>query len=254
MINDFVFVRDHTSRVGKMTIPAPSALHFRSGPDGVSKAIYPDMPAFFHDLGQTYRQVVRSFADAGCRYLQLDEVYIAYLCDPEIRKIPAGRGENPDQLLDNYIDMINAAVTDIPSDMCITMHLCRGNFRSTFMASGGYESVAEKLFNNVDIDGYFLEYDDARSGGFEPLRFVPKGKQVVLGLVTSKSGSLESKVELKRRIEEAARYVDIGQVCLSPQCGFASTEEGNALSEAEQWAKLALVVDVAGEIWGTNAR
>jgi 5-methyltetrahydropteroyltriglutamate--homocysteine methyltransferase len=193
---------------------------------------------------------VRAFADAGCRYLQLDEVNFAYLCDPKLRAQVAGRGEDPDKLPSVYAGMINAAMSDIPSDMTIAMHLCRGNFQSTFVASGGYEPVAETLFNTINVHGYFLEYDSDRAGGFEPLRFVPKGKMVVLGLVTSKSGRLESRDELKRRVDEAAKYIPLEQLCLSPQCGFASTEEGNILSEDEQWAKLAMIVELAEEIWG----
>jgi len=193
---------------------------------------------------------VRAFANAGCRYLQLDEVNFAYLCDPKLRAQVAGRGEDPDKLPSVYAGMINAAMSDIPSDMTIAMHLCRGNFQSTFVASGGYEPVAETLFNTINVHGYFLEYDSDRAGGFEPLRFVPKGKTVVLGLVTSKSGRLELRDELKRRVDEAAKYVPLEQLCLSPQCGFASTEEGNILSENEQWAKLAMIVELAEEIWG----
>jgi len=193
---------------------------------------------------------VRAFADAGCRYLQLDEVNLAYLCDPELRVQVSERGDDPDRLPLIYAGIINAAISDVPPDMTITMHLCRGNFRSTFVASGGYEPIAEMLFNTIRVHGYFLEFDSARAGGFEPLRFVPKGKQVVLGLVTSKSGTLESRDELKRRIDEAAKFVDIDQLCLSPQCGFASTEDGNVLAEEEQWAKLRLIVDLAKEVWG----
>jgi 5-methyltetrahydropteroyltriglutamate--homocysteine methyltransferase len=193
---------------------------------------------------------VRAFADAGCRYLQLDEVNLAYLCDPSLREQVRARGDDPEALPGAYAGMINAAISDIPADMAITMHLCRGNFRSTFVASGGYEPIAEMLFNTIGVHGYFMEYDTARAGGFEPLRFVPKGKTVVLGLVTSKSGTLESKDELRRRIEEATKFIDIDQLCLSPQCGFASTEDGNTLAEAEQWAKLAMIVELADEIWG----
>jgi 5-methyltetrahydropteroyltriglutamate--homocysteine methyltransferase len=193
---------------------------------------------------------VRAFADAGCRYLQLDEVNLAYLCDPALRAQVASRGDDPAALPGVYANMINAAMSDIPPDMTITMHLCRGNFRSTFVASGGYDPIAELLFNDIKVHGYFMEYDSDRAGGFEPLRFVPKGKTVVLGLVTSKSGTLESRDVIMRRIEEAAKYLDIDQLCLSPQCGFASTEEGNVLAEDEQWAKLAMIVDIAREVWG----
>ena len=205
---------------------------------------------FISDLGEAYRKVVRAFADAGCRYLQLDEVNLAYLCDPSLRQIIAARGEDPAALPAIYAGMINAAISDIPPDMTITMHLCRGNFRSSFVASGGYEPVAELLFNAINVNGYFMEYDTERAGGFEPLRFVPKGKSIVLGLVTTKTGTLEMKDSIKRRIDEAAKFVALDQLCLSPQCGFASTEEGNVLAEDEEWAKLRMIVEVADEVWG----
>jgi 5-methyltetrahydropteroyltriglutamate--homocysteine methyltransferase len=193
---------------------------------------------------------VRAFADAGCRYLQIDEVNFTYLCDPKLGAQVADRADDPEQLPAVYAGMINAAISDTPSDITIAMHLCRGNFQSTFVASGGYEPVAEILFNAINVHGYFMEYDSDRAGGFEPLRFVPKGKTVVLGLVTTKSGRLESKGEIKRRIEQAAKYVPLDQLCLSPQCGFASTEEGNILTEDAQWAKLKMIVEVAEEVWG----
>jgi len=249
MLEHFRFVKDHAHVVPKMTIPSPSSLHFRYGRDAVPESIYRDMTDFYRDLGQTYRKAVRAFADAGCRYLQLDEVNFTYLCDPKLREQVANRGDDPERLPAIYAGMINAAISDIPPDMTITMHLCRGNFRSTFVASGGYEPVAEILFNSIGVHGYFMEYDSERAGGFEPLRFVPKGKTVVLGLVTTKSGRLESKDELKRRIDEAAKFIDLDQLCLSPQCGFASTEEGNILAEEEQWAKLKMIVEVAEEVW-----
>jgi 5-methyltetrahydropteroyltriglutamate--homocysteine methyltransferase len=233
-----------------MTIPSPSSLHFRYGRDAVPASIYPAMEDFYRDLGASYRAVVRAFADAGCRYLQLDEVNFAYLCDPKLRAFVAERGDDPQMLPHIYARMINAAISDVPPDMTKAMHLCRGNFQSSFVASGGYEPVAEILFNEIDIDAYFMEYDSDRAGGFEPLRFVPKGKMVVLGLVTSKSGTLEEKDALKRRIDEAAKFVDLDQLCLSPQCGFASSEEGNILAEDEQWAKLRRIVEVADEVWG----
>jgi 5-methyltetrahydropteroyltriglutamate--homocysteine methyltransferase len=250
MLEHFKFLKAHTQQTPKMTIPSPSAVHFRDGRDAVPASIYPDMEEFYRDLGQTYRKAVRAFADAGCRYLQLDEVNLTYLCDPKLIQQVRDRGENPDELPAAYARMINAAMSDIPADMAITMHLCRGNFRSTFIASGGYEPVAEVLFNTINVHGYFMEYDSDRAGGFEPLRFVPKGKQVVLGLVTSKTGTLESKDEIKRRIDEAAKYVPLDQLCLSPQCGFASSEEGNVLAEEEQWAKLRMIVEIADEVWG----
>jgi 5-methyltetrahydropteroyltriglutamate--homocysteine methyltransferase len=250
MIEHFKFVAAHAKATPKMTIPSPSSLHFRYGRDAVPASIYPVMEDFYRDLGESYRAVVRAFADAGCRYLQLDEVNFAYLCDPKLRAFVAERGDDPRTLPHIYARMINAAISDVPADMTKAMHLCRGNFQSSFVASGGYEPVAEILFNEIDIDAYFMEYDSDRAGGFEPLRFVPKGKMVVLGLVTSKSGTLESKDTIKRRIDEAAKFVALEQLCLSPQCGFASSEEGNILAEDEQWAKLRRIVEVADEVWG----
>ena len=250
MVEHFKFLQAHTRQTAKVTIPSPSSLHFRYGRDAVPESIYPVIDDFYRDLGQSYRRVVRAFADAGCRYLQLDEVNLAYLCDPSLRGHIVARGEDPATLPSIYAGMINAAISDIPSDMTITMHLCRGNFRSSFVASGGYEPVAEVLFNAINVHGYFMEYDSDRAGGFEPLRLVPKGKTVVLGLVTSKSGTLESRDQIKRRIEQAAKYVPLDQLCLSPQCGFASTEEGNVLSEDEQWAKLRMIVEIAEQMWG----
>jgi 5-methyltetrahydropteroyltriglutamate--homocysteine methyltransferase len=250
MIEHFKFLKTHVRETPKLTIPSPSSLHFRYGRDAVPASLYPSMNDFYRDLGETYRKAVNAFADVGCRYLQLDEVNLAYLCDPNLRQQIIDRGEDPATLPGIYADMINAAIADIPSDMTITMHLCRGNFRSSFVASGGYEPVAELLFNQINVHGYFMEYDTERAGGFEPLRFVPKGKTVVLGLVTSKSGKLESRDEIKRRIDEATKFVDIDQLCLSPQCGFASTEEGNALAEDDEWAKLRMIVEIADEVWG----
>ncbi|MGA9950433.1 MAG: 5-methyltetrahydropteroyltriglutamate--homocysteine S-methyltransferase, partial [Xanthobacteraceae bacterium] len=230
--------------------PAPSAIYGRPMLTPINKAVYPTLEEFFHDLGEAYREAVRAFADAGCRYLQLDEVNLTYLCDPSLRKLITDRGEDPATLPAAYAKMINAAIAGIPSDMTITMHLCRGNFRSNFVASGGYEPVAEMLFNAINVHGYFMEYDSERAGGFEPLRFVPKDKTVVLGLVTSKTGTLESKDAIKRRIDEATKYIALDQLCLSPQCGFASTEEGNVLAEDEEWAKLRMIVELAEEVWG----
>ena len=250
MIEHFKFVAAHAKATPKMTVPSPSSLHFRYGRDAVPVEIYPDMDDFYRDLGEGYRKALRAFSDAGCRYLQLDEVNFTYLCDPKLRAFVANRGEDPETLPHVYARMINAALSDVAPDVTKAMHLCRGNFQSTFVASGGYEPVAEILFNEINIDAYFMEYDSDRAGGFAPLRFVPKGKMVVLGLVTSKSGTLESKDELKRRIDQAARYIDLDQLCLSPQCGFASTEEGNILAEDEQWAKLRRIAEVADEVWG----
>jgi 5-methyltetrahydropteroyltriglutamate--homocysteine methyltransferase len=250
MLEHFRFLRDHTNATPKMTIPSPSVLHFRGGRRAVNPDVYPEMEEFYHDLALAYRGAVQAFADAGCRYLQLDEVNLAYLCDPEQRQILRDRGDDPDRLPGIYAHMINVAIGARPADMTITMHLCRGNFRSSWIAQGGYEPVAELLFNQIGVDGYFMEFDTERAGGFEPLRFVPRNKLVVLGLVTSKTGALESRSDLQQRIDHAARYVDLEQLCLSPQCGFASTEEGNALSEEQQWAKLARIVEVAEMVWG----
>jgi 5-methyltetrahydropteroyltriglutamate--homocysteine methyltransferase len=250
MIEHFKFVAAHARATPKMTVPSPSSLHFRYGRDAVPVEIYPVMDDFYRDLGEGYRKALRAFSDAGCRYLQLDEVNFTYLCDPKLRAFVANRGEDPETLPHVYARMINAALSDVAPDVTKAMHLCRGNFQSTFVASGGYEPVAEILFNEINIDAYFMEYDSDRAGGFAPLRFVPKGKMVVLGLVTSKSGTLESKDALKRRIDQAARFIDLDQLCLSPQCGFASTEEGNILVEDEQWAKLRRITEVAEDVWG----
>jgi 5-methyltetrahydropteroyltriglutamate--homocysteine methyltransferase len=250
MIEHFKFVAAHTGRTPKITIPAPSAIYGRPLKTPIDQKIYPKLDTFFADLGQAYRKAVRAFADAGCRYLQLDEVFIAMLCDPKYRAQMTDRGDDPKYLGETYGDLINAAMSDIPSDMTITMHLCRGNYKSTFMGAGGYDAVQEILFNKINVHGYFMEYDDERSGGFEPLRMLPKGKQVVLGIMTTKTGKLESKDELKRRIDQAAKYAPLDQLCISGQCGFASTEEGNVLTEDEQWAKLRRLVEVANEVWG----
>jgi len=251
MLEHFKFLKNHTRVTPKMTIPAPSTLHFRQGRASISKEAYPDLDRFFDDLAKTYRGAIRAFYDAGCRYLQLDDTAWAMICDPNERVQSRARGDDPDTLPQRYAQLTNAALEGKPGDMAITMHSCRGNFRSTFIASGGYEFVAEALLGNTALDGYFLEYDSERAGGFEPLRFFPKGKkQLVLGLVTSKSGKLESKDGIKRRIDEATKYVALDQLCLSPQCGFASTEEGNVLAEDEQWAKLRMIVELAGEVWG----
>ncbi len=251
MLEHFKFLQAHTRVRPKMTIPSPSVLHFRSGRTGISKQIYPDIEGFFDDLAEAYRKAVRAFADAGCRYLQLDDTVWAYLCSAEQREETRARGDDPARLPAIYARVINHAIAGRPSDMVITTHSCRGNFRSTWISEGGYEPEAEVLLGQVNYDGYFLEYDTARAGGFEPLRFLPKGdKIVVLGLVTSKTGTLENKDDVKRRIEEASKYVDLDQLCLSPQCGFASTEEGNILAEDEQWAKLGMIVELAEEVWG----
>jgi 5-methyltetrahydropteroyltriglutamate--homocysteine methyltransferase len=251
MLEHFKFLKAHTRVVPKMTIPSPSVLHFRLEPGAVDKTFYPDRDGIFDDLGSTYRQAVRAFYDAGCRYLQFDDTAFAYLCSKEEMRKAKERGMNVDKLAENYARIINQALEGKPADMVVTTHVCRGNFRSTWISEGGYEPVAETLLSKVNYDGYFLEYDTARAGGFEPLRFLPKGnKIVVLGLVTTKSGTLEKKDDIKRRINEATKYVALEQLCLSPQCGFASTEEGNILAEDEQWAKLRMIVELAEEVWG----
>ena len=250
MLDHFRFLQARTTRTAKMTIPSPTSVHFRYGRDAVPESIYPSMDDFYRDLGETYRKAIRAFYDAGCRYLQLDEVNLAYLCDPALRQQVRDRGEDPEQLPAGYATMLNQAVSDVPAGMTIAMHLCRGNFRSSFVASGGYEPIADLLFNTVHIDNFFLEYDSDRAGGFEPLRFVPKNKIIVLGLVTTKTGQLESRDVIKRRIEEATKYVDIDRLCLSPQCGFSTDDQGNLLAEGEQWAKLRMIVEIAEEVWG----
>jgi 5-methyltetrahydropteroyltriglutamate--homocysteine methyltransferase len=251
MLEHFKFLKAHTSRTPKMTIPSPTVMHFRLEPGSVSKDVYASRDAIFDDLAAAYQKAVKAFYDAGCRYLQFDDTAWAYLCSQEELKKARDRGLDVDHLQDSYTAMINKALQAKPADMTITTHVCRGNFRSTFISSGGYEPVAQNLLEKCNYDGYFLEYDSDRAGGFEPLRFLPKGnKMVVLGLVTSKSGTLEKKDDIKRRIDEATKYVALDQLCLSPQCGFASTEEGNVLAEDEQWAKLQMIVELSQEVWG----
>jgi 5-methyltetrahydropteroyltriglutamate--homocysteine methyltransferase len=250
MLEHFKFLKATTKVVPKMTIPSPSVMHFRGGRAAIDKDIYPDMQGYFDDLGEVYAKAIRAFYDAGCRYLQLDDTVWAYLCSEKERALARERGEDADKLPGIYAGVINAALKAKPADMVITTHVCRGNFRSTWISEGGYEPVAEQLLGAVNYDGYFLEYDTERAGGLEPLRFLPKGrKRVVVGLVTSKSGELERKDDIKRRLEEAARYAPLDQLCLSPQCGFASTEEGNVLTEDQQWAKLAMIVEISKEVW-----
>jgi 5-methyltetrahydropteroyltriglutamate--homocysteine methyltransferase len=234
----------------KLTIPSPNMVHYRGGPASIDPAVYPDMEEFWSDLSAAYAEQVRRLGEMGCRYLQLDDTSLAYLNDPAQRAEIAERGEDAEHLHLRYIRQVNDAVSGRPEGMAVTTHMCRGNFRSSWAAAGGYDFVAEALFSELNVDGFFLEYDDERSGGFEPLRFVPKGKMVVLGLVTTKRGALEDPDTLKRRIDEAARFVPLDQLCLSPQCGFSSTVEGNVLTAAEQAAKLRLIVDVARDVWG----
>jgi 5-methyltetrahydropteroyltriglutamate--homocysteine methyltransferase len=250
-VDDFRFLREHTRVSPKMTIPAPGMLHFRPGRQSISKQVYPDLEQFFDDVANASRKALRAFYDAGCRYLQFDDTTWAMMCDERELAHSRERGDEPEKLPAIYARLINRALEGKPADMVVTLHSCRGNFRSAWIAEGGYEPLAERLFNELNIDGYFLEYDSDRAGGFEPLRFFPKGKkQLVLGLVTSKSGVLEKKDDIRRRIDEATKYVALDQLCLSPQCGFASSEEGNTLAEDQQWAKLRMIVELADEIWG----
>lgn len=247
---DFKFLQSATKQTPKVTIPSPTMLHFRGGRGAISKDAYPDLNGFYADVATAYRAELKSLANAGCRYVQLDDTNLAYLCDEKMREGARQRGDDPNELPRRYANLINAAIAERPADMAACVHLCRGNFKSAWAAEGGYEPVAEVLFNELKIDGYFLEYDDARSGDFAPLRFVPKGKTIVLGLVSTKVGQLESKDYLKRRVDEAAKYVDLDQLCLSPQCGFSSTVHGNDIAVESQRAKLNLVVETAREIWG----
>jgi 5-methyltetrahydropteroyltriglutamate--homocysteine methyltransferase len=240
-----------TTALAKLTIPSPSMVHYRGGKAAIDPAVYPDMDSFWADLVAAYREQVRRLGELGCTYLQFDDTSLAYMNDPHQREYIASIGGDPERQHVEYIRHINEALADRPQGMSVTTHSCRGNFQSSWAAEGDWDFVAEALLNELQVDGFFMEWDDERSGGFEPLRFLPKGdKQVVLGLVTTKRGALESKDELKRRIEEAARFAPIEQLCLSPQCGFSSTVEGNALGEEEQWAKLRLIVEVAQEVWG----
>jgi methionine synthase II (cobalamin-independent) len=252
--DDFRFVQDCADgAVPKLTIPSPSMVHYRGGRAAIDPEVYPDLDAFWADLTAAYAEEVRRLGELGCAYLQLDDTSLAYMNDPAQRAHVAEIGGDPVHQHEEYIRHINEAIAGRPAGMTVTTHMCRGNFRSAWVADGDYEFVAEALLNELDVDGFFMEWDDERSGGFEPLRFLPKGdKRVVLGLVTTKSGVLESKDDLERRIEEAAKHAPLEQLCLSPQCGFSSTVDGNELTEDEQWAKLRLVVEVADEVWGAS--
>ena len=250
MAADFEFLKAATRRTAKVTIPSPSVMHFRGGRAAIDAAAYPDLAGFYGDLARVYSEEIADLGRRGCTYLQIDEVNLAYLCDPKLQEQVRGIGEDPAQLPRTYAKLINGAIAARPPGMTIAMHLCRGNFRSAWVAEGGYDPVADVLFNEIDVTGYFLEYDSPRAGGFAPLRFVPKGKTVVLGLVTTKSGALEGKDALKRRIDEAAKYVPLDQLALSPQCGFSSTVEGNKVTLADEIAKLRLVAEVARDVWG----
>ncbi|MEQ9327535.1 MAG: 5-methyltetrahydropteroyltriglutamate--homocysteine S-methyltransferase [Rhodospirillales bacterium] len=247
---DFDYLASYATRTPKVSIPSPSMLHFRGGRDAISKSVYPDMEDFYADLAAAYRDEIADLAKRGCRYLQLDDTNLAYLCDPEIRKATVARGYDPDDLTHLYCRMINEAIRDKPADMTIATHLCRGNFKSAWVAQGGYEPVAEIMFNEMKIDAFFLEYDDERSGDFAPLRFMPKDKMVVLGLMSSKVGKAESADDIRRRIDEAAQFVDLDQCALSHQCGFSSTSHGNDLAPGDQWRKLERCVEVATAVWG----
>ncbi len=252
-LEDFSFLRAAIGNgIPKVTIPSPTMLHFRGGRGAISKAAYPELEQFYEDVAAAYRDEIKSLADAGCRYLQLDDTNLAYLCDEKMREGARSRGDDPNDLPHRYARLINAAIRDRPAGMRVCVHLCRGNFKSAWAATGGYEPVAEVLFNELAVDGYFLEYDDARSGDFSPLRHVPKDKIVVLGLVSTKLGSLEAKDELKRKIGEAVKFVPLEQLCLSPQCGFSSTVHGNDIAVEAQAAKVRLVVETAREVWGSE--
>jgi 5-methyltetrahydropteroyltriglutamate--homocysteine methyltransferase len=248
MVEDFAFLKKTTKRTAKFTIPSPSMLHLRAGRAGISKQAYPEIEEFWDDAAKAYRAAIEAFARAGCTYLQLDDVAFSYLCDPKIRERCRQNGDDPAALPLQYSNTIRKAIQDRPAGMTITMHTCRGNFKSAWVAEGGYEPVAEAMFAS-GVDGFFMEFDSARAGGFEPLRFVPKGRKVVLGLVSSKTGTLESAEDLKRKIDQAAKFIPLEDLCLSPQCGFSSTHHGNALSQDEQWRKLERVVEVAKEVW-----
>jgi methionine synthase II (cobalamin-independent) len=248
---DFEFLKAQVSPglTPKVTIPSPTMLHFRGGRAGISREHYPDLEAFYQDVADAYGDELRSLADAGCTYVQMDDTNLAYLCDDKMREAARTRGDDPNELPHRYATFINRVVAQKPTGMTLAVHLCRGNFKSTWAAQGGYEPVAEALLSEMDVDGYFLEYDDARSGDFKPLRFLPKGKTVVLGLITTKLSQLESKDDIKRRIDEAAKFVPLEQLCLSPQCGFSSTVHGNDIAVEAQRAKLRLVVETAREVW-----
>lgn len=247
---DFEFLQSQTSQTPKVTIPSPTMTHFRGGRAGIDIEAYPDLDEFFEDLAQVYREEIDSLYQAGARYIQMDDTNLAYLCDPKLRQGARDRGDDPDELPRTYAELINAVVDGRPDDLTIAVHMCRGNFQSAWVAEGGYEPVAEILFNELNIDAFFLEYDDERSGDFAPLRFMPNDKIAVLGLVTTKVPELESPDQLKRRVDEAAQYMPIENMALSPQCGFSSTVHGNKISEDQQWAKLELVVNTAQDVWG----
>ncbi|MEM7345294.1 MAG: 5-methyltetrahydropteroyltriglutamate--homocysteine S-methyltransferase [Chloroflexota bacterium] len=249
-VDDFNFLKSHVTQTAKVSIPSPTMVHFRGGRAAIDIESYPDMDEFFEDLAQCYRDEIKALYDAGCRYLQMDDTNLAYLCDPKMRAGAVERGDDPNELPRTYAALINESLKGRPDDLTVGIHLCRGNFRSQWFAEGGYEPVAEVLFNELNVDAYFLEYDDERSGDFAPLRFVPDNKIVVLGIISSKVADLEPQSELTTRINEAAQYMPLENMCLSPQCGFSSTVHGNEITEDDQWAKLELVVNTAREVWG----
>jgi 5-methyltetrahydropteroyltriglutamate--homocysteine methyltransferase len=249
-VKNFKFTQSATKVTAKLSIPSPSVLHFRGGRGGVSAAAYPEMGQFFTDLARVYREEIEDLAAAGCTYLQIDDTNLAYLCDPKMREGAKKIGEDPDRLPSLYANLINQCIKDRPANMLVYTHLCRGNFASAWVAEGGYDPVAEVLFNELRVDGYFLEFDSPRAGNFAPLRYLPKGKRIMLGLVTTKTGQLENVDELKRRIDEAAKVAPLDQLGIAPQCGFSSTVLGNKLTVEDQIAKLKLIVDVAGDVWG----
>jgi 5-methyltetrahydropteroyltriglutamate--homocysteine methyltransferase len=249
MARDFAFLKSIATATPKMTIPSPSMLHLRGGRNAISREVYPDLEEFWTDVAAAYRAAIAHLARVGCTYLQLDDVAFAYLCDPKVREGCRRNGDDPDELPRRYASTIDAVLAERSSEMTVTMHTCRGNFKSTWVAEGGYEAVAEAMFSTA-VDGFFMEFDSERAGGFEPLRLLPRGKTVVLGLITTKLAQLEDADAIRRRIDEAARYVPLERLCLSPQCGFSSTHHGNALSQDDQWRKLELVVRVARAVWG----
>ena len=251
MVDHFTYLAGLTGRTAKISVPGPSMVHFRAGRAGISAEAYPELEPFWHDLTAAYRAELGDMAARGCTYLQLDDISYAYLCDSDVRAKLTGQGEDPDGLALTYANALNDSIRDLPAGVTTATHMCRGNFQSTWAASGGYEPVAEIVFNTINVDALFLEYDSVRAGGFEPLRFVPDDKFVVLGLVTTKTPELEDKDDLKRRIDEAAKYIDLERLCLSPQCGFSSTHHGNKISEDDEIAKLRLIVEVADEVWGS---
>lgn len=251
-VADFNYLKSIVTQTPKVTIPSPTMIHFRGGRKAIDIHSYPDMELFFHDLSAAYREEIDHLYQAGCRYIQLDDTNLAYLCDPKMREGAKERGEDPDELPNTYAALINSVISDRPKDLHMAIHLCRGNYKSTWFAEGGYEPVAEILFNKIDVNTYFLEYDDERSGDFAPLRYVPQSKKVILGIISSKLRQLESEDDVVKRIKEASKYISLDRLGISPQCGFSSTHHGNDLSEDDQWRKLELVLQTARDVWGES--